>query len=428
MMARVGVLLILCLTACSSAPPLPVTNLDLFGERFVHLALELGQYDEDYVDAYHGPEQWQRDAEAAPQSLSEIRKAASAAARTLRNAHMDLSASEQRRAHLAKQYAALAFRASMLEGKTYSFDEESRGLYDAVAPTHDAAYFQAALDELDRVLPGEGDVATRYQAYRDQFIVPPERLDEVFRTAIGECARRTREYIALPDNESFRIEYVTDKSWSGYNWFQGSANSLIQVNTDFPIYIDRAVDLACHEGYPGHHVYNTLIESQLLKRRGWIEFSILPLFSPTGLIAEGSANYGIRMAFPGDERVAYERETLFPLAGLNPATAGQYYQVQSLVARLSYAGNEAARRYLDGDIDGDEAADWLVRYALMAPDRARQRVGFFDQYRAYVINYNLGQDLVARYVEAAGNDPKARWERFALLLSSPVLPSQLDDL
>ena len=31
--------------------------------------------------------------------------------------------------------------------------------------------------------------------------------------------------------------------------------------------------------------------------------------------------------------------------------------------------------------------------------RAEQRVKFIDQYRSYVINYNLGKDLVRAYVE-----------------------------
>lgn len=49
--------------------------------------------------------------------------------------------------------------------------------------------------------------------------------------------------------------------------------------------------------------------------------------------------------------------------------------------RLSYAGNEAARRYLDGEMDRAQAAAWLTRYALMTPARAQQRVAFFDKYR-----------------------------------------------
>ena len=60
----------------------------------------------------------------------------------------------------------------------------------------------------------------------------------------------------------------------------------------------------------------------------------------------------------------------------------------------------------------------------MTPERARQRLRFIEQYRSYVINYNLGRDLVAAYVEGhEGQD--ARWEAFAGLLREPKLPSQL---
>ena len=163
-----------------------------------------------------------------------------------------------------------------------------------------------------------------------------------------------------------------------------------------------------------------------MRDRGWVEYSVYPLFSPQSLIAEGSANYGIEMAFPGDERLAYERQVLFPLAGLDADRAANYHQALELTNRLSYADNEAARKYLDGEIDAAEAADWLTRYGATEPDRAAQRVQFFDQYRSYVINYNLGQDLVRSYIEAqAGDDPEKRWQVFEQLLSSPRLPSGL---
>jgi hypothetical protein len=151
-------------------------------------------------------------------------------------------------------------------------------------------------------------------------------------------------------------------------------------------------------------------------------------FSPQSLIAEGSANYGIDIAFPGEERTAYERTTLFPLAGLPPDEADAYYRIQELVRELSYAGNEAARRYLNGEIDAAAAAAWLERYALVSPAVAKQRVGFIDKYRSYVINYNLGQDLVRQYVErTAGPNATAdtRWKVFSALLASPRLPSGL---
>ena len=134
------------------------------------------------------------------------------------------------------------------------------------------------------------------------------------------------------------------------------------------------------------------------------------------------------MAFPGAERSAFERDVLFPLAGLDPARAEEYGRVRVLVKELSYAGNEAARRYLDGEIDAPAAAAWLERYALLPGPRAAQRVRFIDRYRSYVINYNLGEDLVRRWVEGRGGTAEhtdRRWQAFAELLSTPRLPSEL---
>jgi hypothetical protein len=298
-----------------------------------------------------------------------------------------------------------------------------------VAPTRPESDFEGTLQQLDARLPrGKGALISRYDAFRQSFIIPPAKLSAVFDRAIAECRRRTLVHVPLPPEENFTVEYVTKKSWSAYNWYQGNYQSLIQVNTDLPVYIDRAIDLACHEGYPGHHVYNALLEKHLMRDRGWVELSVYALFSPQSLIAEGTANYGIDVAFPGEERVTFERDVLFPAAGLDATRAAEYYEVHELVEKLSYAGNEAARRYLDKQITREAAAEWLTKYALMSPDRALQRTRFMDEYRSYVINYNLGQDLVKEYLEArAGADatPARRWEEFARLLVSPRLPSGL---
>ena len=104
------------------------------------------------------------------------------------------------------------------------------------------------------MLPGEDPVAARYIRYRSEFVIPAEKLSAVFAAAIAAGKTRTAAHISLPEGESFVVEFVTDKPWSGYNWYKGHFRSVIQVNTSLPIYIDRAVDLACHEGYPGHHV------------------------------------------------------------------------------------------------------------------------------------------------------------------------------
>ena len=407
------------------------TNMNTLGERYVRLVLAMGQHDADYVDAYYGPPEWRKEVDAQKRPLTDIAADAEALAEEIAAAAPPASADELtrlRHEYLARQLDALRARAAMLTGTQLTFDEESKALYDAVAPTHTEAEFATVLAALEAKLPGAGPLVDRYDEFRKGFIIPKDRLDAVFKAAIDGCRSRTLEHIQLPPGESFTVEYVTGKSWSGYNWYQGNYSSLIQVNTDLPIYIDRAIDLACHEGYPGHHVYNVLLEKNLVRDRGWVEFSVYPLFSPQSLIAEGTANFGIEVAFPRTDRLEFERRVLFPAAQLKSVMAAGYYEILDLVEQLSYAGNEAARRYLNGGIDARAAADWLEKYGLYSRPRAEQRVRFIDQYRSYVINYNLGKDMVAAHVEARGgtpDNPGKRWDEFAKLISSPRLPSGL---
>ncbi len=418
----------------------PVDPMRAVAERYVKLVLAVGQHDVDYVDAFYGPAEWRKAAEAEKLPLAAIDQQAEAlekdiAAEPARRSLGEGGPSARdaqlwalRRQYLARQTSALRARVAMLLGKRMTFDEESRALYDAVAPTLPEAEFDKVLAQLDARLAGEGSLLERFDRFKQAFVIPTARVDRVFREAVRACRERTLAHVELPPQERFTIEYVTGKSWSGYNWYQGDYKSLIQVNTDLPIYIDRAVDLACHEGYPGHHVYNVLLEKHLVRDRGWIEYTVYPLFSPQSLIAEGTANYGIEVAFSAADRLAFERDVLFPLAGLDATRVQEYYDVLALVDRLSYAGNEAARRYLDGSIDRAGAAAWLEKYAMYTKPRAEQRVKFIDQYRSYVINYNLGKDLIRAYVtRKAGRQASVsrRWAEFTALLSAPRLPSGL---
>jgi len=405
-------------------------TLNHTAETYVKLVLSVGQHDENYVDAYYGAPELHDAVKSEMKSLSDIKLIANTAVKNLQS--LDVKKEEEivqlRHQYLQKQLQSLVARVEMLGGKKFSFDEEAKALYDATPPKYPEKHFQKILSEMDGLLPGTGSVSARYDEFKKEFIIPKEKLDVVFQTAIIECRKRTKKYIELQANESFTIEYVNNKPWSGYNWYKGNGFSLIQMNTDLPIYIDRAVDLAAHEGYPGHHVYNSLLEENLYRKRGWVEFSVYALFSPQSLIAEGTANFGIEVVFPGVERVEFEKKNLFPLAGMEASKAEKYYKIHELFLKLAYAGNEAARGYLNGTMTRDEAAEWLVKYALMSPDRAQQRTRFFDTYRSYVINYNLGQDLVKAYIEKRGSTPdkpQKRWEEFKKLISSPRLPSGL---
>lgn len=401
-------------------------------EQYVKLTLALGEHEAGYIDAYYGPEQWVTESKSNELALSEIIKQAKQLNHHLGFHQSDASKLEEieqlRLSYLNAQLNALIARAKMNNGEVqYSFDEESQQLFNTQAPKNDWSVFDSALNDLDVLLPGEGSLIERVELFRSQFVIPEDKLKLVFDVAIKECRDRTKKYISLLDNENFTLEFVKDKPWSGYNWYKGNAFSLIQVNTELPISISRAIDLGCHEGYPGHHTYNGLLEDKLFQQRGWVEYSVYPLFSPQSLIAEGSANYGIKMAFPDEQKLEFERDVLFPLAGLDQSKAADFAKVSKLTSQLSYAGNEVARLYLNNKIDKDKAAQLLQQYALMSPGKSKQRVRFMDTYGSYVINYNWGKDLVKNWVEA-GEDKteKGRWMRFYKLLSTPRLPSTLN--
>ena len=416
------------LAACSKAPQgSPGEDLDTVAAEYLLLELSMGLHDGAHVDAYFGPPEIRAQVENTNFPLAEIDLKAAALADRLRDwpGGPDDEMLSARIESLLQRLRALHTRIALNRGVTLSFDEESRQLFGTSAPDNDAQHFEAILDDIDALLDGEGDLSARVNRFRDQFVIPPNRLAAVFDAAIAECRRRTLLFMDLPEIESFALEYVNDKPWSGYNWYQGNSQSVIQINTDLPIFISRAVDLGCHEGYPGHHTFNALLEKNLVEDRGWSEYSLYPLFSAQSLIAEGSGNYGIDLAFPGSERVQFEREVLFPLAGLDASEADRYYELLALLNRLDYAGNEAARDYLDGTIDREQAAQWLVDYSLSSPKRAQQRVDFFDAYRSYVINYNLGKDMVREYVERDTEDHAERWQKFEQLLSKPMSTEDL---
>ena len=431
-MRRPFFLFFLCgLITSSFGAPLK-DDMNTVAEKYAKLVLALGQHDPDYVDAFYGPAEWKTQAEKEKKSLNDIWYEAVGLGAILKDRPVPTFTDEMqqlRYEYLWRQISAMFARLTMLKGEKMKFDAESKALYDAVAPTYPDSHFDQIIAQLEKRIPGNGPLWQRYENWRKSFAIPKDKLDAVFQAAIKECRARTMAHLSLPPNESFTVEYVTDKPWGGYNWYKGNFHSVIQVNTDLPIFIDRAVDLAAHEGYPGHHVYNTLLEKNLVRDRGWMEFSVYALFSPQSLIAEGTANYGREVAFPNKaDRMKFEKEVLFPAAGIDASRADEYYAVQDLFKELDFAGNEAARRLINGEIDEKAAAEWLQKYQVMEPPRAEKRVKFIERYRSYVINYNLGEQMVKNYIEKrAGNDADKKWNEFGKLLASPRLPSGLQN-
>ena len=417
----------LALSMASSAVVAPDT-LDRIAPDYVKLILGIGEVEPGYVDAYYGPEDWAAATKAAPRSQAQLTADAAALAQRL-DALSSASGVDgfkpgevQRLAYLKAHVSAAQARLRMLAGEKLSFADEAQALFGVRPELKPLSDYDPVLARIEALVPGDGALIDRVTAFRAAFVIPKDRIEPVMQAAIAECRARTVRHIALPANESFTLALVNDKPWSGYNYFQGHAASKIEINTDFPIYTERAIDLGCHEGYPGHHVYNALLEQTFVRERGWVEMSVYPLFSPMSFVAEGSANYGIDLAFPGDEGAAFERDVLMPLAGLAPADVKKKAELLALTRDLARSEYTIADDYLAGRVGRDETIARLSKYTLTAPDKAAQRLRFIDTYRSYIINYGLGRDTVQAWVERQGPD---HWRGMETLLSSQILPVDL---
>ena len=142
----------LFVSSLSAEPPkLASGEMDAVAEAYVKLVLAMGQHDADYVDAYYGPAEWKNEAAKENRSLDSI----GAETKRSREALQKIPApadelSRLRREYLTKQLSALEARVRIMKGERLKFDEESRLLYDAVAPTFPESHFQKSWSDSRR--------------------------------------------------------------------------------------------------------------------------------------------------------------------------------------------------------------------------------------------------------------------------------------
>ncbi|HEY7798433.1 MAG TPA: hypothetical protein VIA80_06695 [Hyphomonadaceae bacterium] len=413
----------LALAACASTPHDKVV-LDNVARDYVRLVLEIDAHESGYVDAYFGPPEWREEARRNPRDQVALKKEADRIRGLLARFQSEDQIQVQRARVLSANVTSARFRLDMIGGEKVDFADEAERLFALRPHLNPLSSYDSALVRIEQLAPGPGPLAERVDAFRAKYAIPSEKLAAVMDAAIAECRKRTLQHISLPPGESFRMEMVKDKSWGAYNYYLGRNQSLIQINTDLPVVAGNALVLGCHEGYPGHHLQG-IYNERSFRSKGWAEFSVAPLYAPASPLNEGGADFGVELAFPGAERVAFERDVLYPLAGLDPATAEPYDQFRKAMTELEGAALTISQMYLDGEIDKRRAIELTQRYELVARDVAEESLEFDEEYRSYVINYSVGEDLVRAYVDRAGSEPRARWAAYEHILSTPTLPSDL---
>lgn len=395
-----------------AAPP-----LDDISAAYVRLAFRMEPHIEGLIDAYDGPAELRDVTPATPEEL--VREADALLERI---ALEDIAPS--RADYLTAQVSALATLARKLAGEEIAYVDEVRRLFDVEAePVPDDAY-AGALAALDEALPGEGAVRDRMQQWKRQFEIPVEQARLAVETIMDEVRDRTARLVTLPEAESVEIAFVSDKPWSGYNWYLGNARSLVEVNTDLPIRANALLDLMAHEGYPGHHTEHALKEIRLYHERGYGEHSIQLINTPECVISEGIATLAGSMIFAPGEGTRWQAGHVWEPLGIDADPERESRIFESQWVLRSVGGNAALLLHADGRTE-DEVVRYLMEYGLSTEEEARHRLRFIANplWRPYIFTYHVGRDLLARWLDEAEANLETRESRFVRLLEEQLTPS-----
>ena len=118
--------------------------------------------------------------------LDDIRAATVPFIASLDERPFDNAEAEARRLFLLRQTRAIVSRIDIVRGARPSFAEEARTLFGlgqdgwtgSAAHAREAGWMQVYA-ELERLLPGAGDLSARYAAFDGRFLIPPDRLAAV---------------------------------------------------------------------------------------------------------------------------------------------------------------------------------------------------------------------------------------------------------
>ncbi len=398
-----------------------MNTLDAFGTEYLRIAFGIERHFPGFIDAYVGPEELKATAEMEPlPSLGDLQQ-------RVRVLHEQLPAQAYpgtRRDYLDTQLTGIEMVLRKLQGESVPYREEVAACFDIEIAMEPESTFEAAIAEIEEIVPGRGPLLERMNAWRDQYIIDNTTARTGFDLLLNETRKRTMEFVELPAGEEIELSFVVDKPWSGYNWYLGNAKSLVEINVDLPLRANAITDLIAHEGYPGHHTEHSLKDRTLYQERGYAEHAIHLINTPECVISEGIATVAEAQIFPGDEGIIFKSEVLYPALGIQ-GDPEREERIETLFGHLrAVAGNAAILRHEQGASEA-EVIDYLQRWELIPKERAERRFRFLDDplWRPYIFTYFAGRDLMLDYL--GNGDPATRVERFRTSLTEQITPSWL---
>lgn len=385
--------------------------------EYVRLGLRFDRLESGFVDAYTG------DARVRAEVADEPAPTPRGLRDRARHLLVELDAAglpAERADYLRGQLTGLECTARKMSGEPVGFVEEVRHYFQVDVELGDEAAYAAAHAELETLLPGSGTLAERYAAHRRREECPPDRLETAVHALSSALRDRVRGQYGLPEVETVRYEVVTDKPWSGFNYYEGNYRSRVAINADLPHRLSQLPHLVAHESYPGHHTEHCRKERGLVERASRLEHTVFLVNTPECLMAEGLADLGVQASI-GEEWGPWAAEILGDLGLRFDGHLAE--RIAAAAAPLNRVRQDAAVLLHDRGADADEVSAYLQRWSLVSDQRARQQIRFLTDplWRAYISTYVEGFDLLSRWLSARPADQSVS-DRFVRLLDEPLTP------
>lgn len=404
--------------------------------EYLLLGLRFDRVEEGYVDSFTGDPALRRAVESEPQP--DPADLARQADRLL--AELPAGLEEPRAAFVGAHLRALSCAGRKFAGEDVGFVDEVEAYFDVRISKGDPERYREAHRKLDDALGGTGPLAERIQAHRASEEIPPERLEEAIHAFSSALRDKVRATFPLPARETITYEVVTDKPWSGFNYYKGDYQSTVAVNADLKQQMSNLPRLVAHESYPGHHTERCRKEEGLVAGRNQAEQTIFLVNTPQCLMAEGLADLALYAAVgsgatgngPGASGATGDVQGWGSWAADIYADLGLRFDgeraeaISEAMAALADVRQDAALMLHDEHRDVDDVVDFLKTWLLVNDERARQSLRFLSSplWRAYTSTYVEGYRLLRGWLDARP-DGVTLTERFGTLLDEPLIPSSL---
>ena len=387
--------------------------------EYLMLGLRFDRIEEGYVDSFTGDPALKRVVAAEPQpDPADLARQAQRL-----QAELPAGLDDARAAFVGAHLRALASAGRKFAGEQIGFVDEVESYFDVRITKGDPDHYGQAHAKLDDALGGSGTLTDRMQAYRASEEIPPARLQECIHAFSSALRDRVRATFPLPAEETIDYEVVTDKPWSGFNYYLGGYRSTVAVNADLKQQMSNLPRLVAHESYPGHHTEHCRKEAGLVEGRGQAEQTIFLVNTPQCLMAEGLADLAL-YAGVGPNWGTWAAEIY---ADLGLRFDGERAEmVSEATAALADVRQDAALMLHDEHRDVDDVVAFLRRWLLVSDERARQTLRFLSSplWRAYTSTYVEGYRLLRGWLDSRPAGVSLT-ERFGTLLDEPLIPSAL---